>query len=41
MGEGGAPHACQLNAGIGTGVVVTLEVVLVHELYGVGLGEVC
>ena len=40
MGEGGAPHACELAAGIGARVFVALKIVLVHELHGVGFGEV-
>ena len=40
MGEGDAPHAGELHAGVGVGAFVALEVLLVQELYGVGLGEV-
>ena len=40
VGKGDAPNASELNAGISTGGVVALEVLLVHKLNRVGLGEV-
>ena len=37
VGEGQAPDTGQLEAGIGVGVVVALEELLIHELYRPGL----
>ena len=35
-----APYSRELNTWVGTGVVVALEIVLVHQLYRTGLGEI-
>ena len=40
IGEGDAPNASELDAGISMGGVVALEELFVHELHGVSFGEV-